>query len=400
MASERAESPYRPGFSMPPAVLAGRDEILEDVDDAIATAALDNRMPTPLVLVGARGVGKTVLLEEIAQRAGARYGWPWLRVEMTDSTPFTPTLLSGGDQIRSLITQDRPRDRFKASDATFRAGLPGVGAEIHVTRESAPAAGDPLDLRLGLQGLAEVAREHDTGVVITFDELQLVDRAEMGRLGAALQLGISEQWPFVVALAGLDAVRQPGLLPTYFERANWHTLDVLDEQSAARALAGPADAAGRPFDADAVTYLAEATGGYPFAIQLYGHHAWRASHGKATIDLAAAQQAAETGNLRLAKNLYAQRWRQAAPRERDYLIAAAEEYTAHGTITSSAIATRMHATRTQQLAPIRARLLSKGTLVSDGHELHFAVPGMAAFVLSMREAPSDAGPPGDRQLER
>lgn len=36
MASERAESPYRPGFSMPPAVLAGRDEILEDVDDAIA----------------------------------------------------------------------------------------------------------------------------------------------------------------------------------------------------------------------------------------------------------------------------------------------------------------------------------------------------------------------------
>ncbi len=96
--------------------------------------------------------------------------------------------------------------------------------------------------------------------------------------------------------------------------------------------------------------------------------------GKARIDLAAAQQAVETGNLRLAKNLYAQRWRQAAPRERDYLIAAAEEYTEHGTITSSAIAARMNAARTQQLAPIRARLLSKGTLVSDGHELHFAVP--------------------------
>lgn len=248
MASERAESPYRPGFSMPPAVLAGRDEILEDVDDAIATAALDNRMPTPIVLVGARGVGKTVLLEETAQRAGATYGWPWLRVEMTDSTPFTPTLLSGAAQIQSLITQDRPRDRFKASDATFRAGLPGVGAEVHVTRESAPVGEDPLDLRLGLLGLAEVASEHHTGVVITFDELQLVDRAEMGRLGAALQLGISQQWPFVVAFAGLDAVRQPGLLPTYFERANWHTLDVLDEQSAARALAGPAEAAGRPFD--------------------------------------------------------------------------------------------------------------------------------------------------------
>lgn len=60
----------------------------------------------------------------------------------------------------------------------------------------------------------------------------------------------------------------------------------------------------------------------------------------------------------------------------------------------------MNAARTQQLAPIRARLLSKGTLVSDGHELHFAVPGMAAFVLSIRQAPADEGPAGDRPPER
>ena len=63
---DRQPNPYRPGFNQSPGVLAGRDEALTAVREALEVAALDGRTPRPLVLVGTRGVGKTVLLGEIA----------------------------------------------------------------------------------------------------------------------------------------------------------------------------------------------------------------------------------------------------------------------------------------------------------------------------------------------
>jgi Cdc6-like AAA superfamily ATPase len=61
--------PYRPGYGSRPVVLAGREELQDDVDAAIATIAGDRRAPNALIIVGPRGVGKSVMLDEIARRA-------------------------------------------------------------------------------------------------------------------------------------------------------------------------------------------------------------------------------------------------------------------------------------------------------------------------------------------
>ena len=76
------ENPYRPGFNEPPKELAGREAVLKDLTDAIEVAALDGRTPRPTLLVGARGVGKTVLLAQAAALAGSRFGWPRVHTEM------------------------------------------------------------------------------------------------------------------------------------------------------------------------------------------------------------------------------------------------------------------------------------------------------------------------------
>jgi hypothetical protein len=71
---------------------------------------------------------------------------------------------------------------------------------------------------------------------------------------------------------------------------------------------------GRPPVANgAAEYLAEQAGGYPYAIQLYGHHAWRASQAESEITLEAATAAARSASIQLARGLYAQRWSQASP---------------------------------------------------------------------------------------
>ncbi len=88
---DRQPNPYRPGFNQSPGVLAGRDEALTAVREALEVAALDGRTPRPLVLVGTRGVGKTVLLGEIAAIAAELHGWLTVSVEIRPGTqlPWT-----------------------------------------------------------------------------------------------------------------------------------------------------------------------------------------------------------------------------------------------------------------------------------------------------------------------
>jgi hypothetical protein len=376
------KTPYRPGFSQMPTVLAGRDEIVMAAEEALALAADDHITPTPLLLVGPRGVGKTVLLGEIAARAGAIYGWPRLQLELTGE-PFVPQLLAGAEGVTSLLEQTSRSERMRLADTTVRAALPGVSAELHFTRDA--ATGDPgpaSSLLHVIARLAELAQQRDTGVLVTLDELQLAERTEITAFGAVVQRAVGEGWPLVVVGAGLSAMREEGRLPTYFERAEWHEVGILEPAAALHALTDPARAAGRPFEADAAAYLAAQTGGYPYAIQLYGHHAWRASRGTNRITLKHAEIAAQRGTVQLASGLYANRWGQTSPREREYLTAAAQEFAEQGAFSNRAIARRLGTTG-QALSVFRANLITKGVLTGVGEQLEFAVPGMADYVLTM-----------------
>ncbi len=378
-------SPYRPGFNQAPMVLAGREEVLAAADEAIAVAALDRRTPQPLLLLGARGVGKTVLLGEIAGRAGVRHGWPHVHLEITPSAPFAPQLLQTVASTMELLEGDPARRRLRATDTVVHAKLPGVGAEVHLAREQQPEGDPTLAIATVLRHLADRLMQQGTGVVLTVDEAQLADRNEMTRFAAALQEGTGNDWPLMVAIAGLRSIRDHRRMPSYFERAEWHELGALDQAATLEALAAPAAAAGRPFDPPAAAYLAGETGGYPYAIQLYGHHAWRASAGQDRITLDAARRAARTASAQLERGLYAQRWAQASPREQEYLLALAAQQAEGQPMTGGAVARRLGVVPAQ-LSQYRARLIEKGTLVAEGDALSFAVPGMAAYVLRAVEA--------------
>jgi predicted AAA+ superfamily ATPase len=58
------ENPYSPGAASPPPELAGRDKIREQVRVAIARIRVGNAAKSVL-MVGLRGVGKTVLLDQM-----------------------------------------------------------------------------------------------------------------------------------------------------------------------------------------------------------------------------------------------------------------------------------------------------------------------------------------------
>ncbi|HSZ70079.1 MAG TPA: hypothetical protein VK756_06940 [Solirubrobacteraceae bacterium] len=217
--------------------------------------------------------------------------------------------------------------------------------------------------------------------MLTLDEAHLALRRELAALAALLQEGTGERWPVVVVIAGLPLMRAPEHSITYLERGAWHELGLLTRHDAVRALRLPAEQAGRPMDEDAAALLAQASGGYPYAVQLYGHHAWRASAEHDRIGLAAAEAALPRAQGELERGLYAARWTAASPAQRRYLaVLATLAASAHPT-TARAMADALKRTP-KQLSTVRDDLIKGGTLTVEGAELRFTIPGMSAYILT------------------
>jgi hypothetical protein len=377
---ERTENPYRPGFNEPPKELAGREAVLEDFHEAIEVAALDGRTPRPTLLAGPRGVGKTVLLAQAASIAGSQFGWPRAHVEMRPETAFTPDLVEAFGRAAQLIEHQPARRGLRAQSVTLRAGVPGVGGEVRFVRPADDQEDPTPALRPALSRLVELARARDSGVVLTIDEAHLASRREFAALAALLQEGTGERWPIVVVIAGLPLMRAPEHSVTYLERGAWHELGLLAQQDAVRALRLPAEAANRPMDEAAALPLAQASGGYPYAVQLFGHHAWRTSTGQDRIDLAAAEAAIPRAQQELERGLYAARWTAASPSQQRYLVAVATVADRASSTTARAIADELDRTP-KQLSSVRDDLIKAGTLTVEGDELLFTIPGMSTYVL-------------------
>ena len=121
------QNPYAPGAGTPPPELAGRDELRETV--RIALARIQGGKPTKSVLmVGLRGVGKTVLLDRIrkdAEASGIQTTW----VESPEDRSL-PAILAP-ELRRALLRLSR---KEKARDLAHRAlkGLAGFAKALKV----------------------------------------------------------------------------------------------------------------------------------------------------------------------------------------------------------------------------------------------------------------------------
>lgn len=360
-------------------MLAGRGDVLDAAREALEVAAVDGRTPRPLVVVGSRGVGKTVLLGEIGEIAATEHGWPTIYVEVRPDVGFIAQLIERFEAVTEAL-RDPARDRrFMVQAFSGKAAVAGVGAEFSVIRRNPPRPPSDLGLERALAAACTAATQRDAGVVVAIDEIQAARRRDLGELAAVLQQHVPDDWPLVVVVAGLPSVRDAERSVTYLERGEWHELGMLERADTLLALTGPARSAGRPLDADAAGVLADASGGYPYAVQVMGHHAWRASHGAARIAVRHATDALLRAERDLAAGLYAGRWEGASPKERDYLLAVANLLESGEKATSGAVAALLGST-TRDLSYLRDRLLKKGTLVASGGELTFPVPGMAAWV--------------------
>jgi len=387
-------NPYAPGAGTPPPELAGRDELRDTVRIALARVRL-GRPTKSVLMVGLRGVGKTVLLDRMREDAEAS-GVQTVFVEAPENRSL-PGILA--PQLRQALLRLSKND--KAKDLAQRAlrGLAGFATalkvkyqdiEVGLDFEPEPGLADNGDLEQDLLALLEAvgsaAKEAGTALTLFVDELQYVKEDELAALITSLHRTAQRLLPVVVVGAGLPQLRgRTGRAKSYAERlADFPEVGPLAPEAARRAIAKPAKAEGVTITDDALQRIIDVTRGYPYFLQEWGKHAWQAADAS-PITLDDVERASDTAIAALDESFFRVRFDRLTPSEKRYLRAMAE--LGPGPHRSGDIANMLHREVTS-LGPTRAQLIAKGMIWSPSHgDTAFTVPLFDEFM--RRIMPSD-----------
>ena len=380
-------NPYAPGAGTPPPELAGRDELRDRVGIALARVRL-GRPTKSVLMVGLRGVGKTVLLDRMREDAEAS-GIQTLFVEAPENRSL-PGILA--PQLRQALLRLSKND--KAKDLAQRAlrGLAGFATalkvkyrdiEVGLDFEPEPGLADNGDLELDLLALLEAAgsaaKEAGTALTLLVDELQYVKEDELAALITSLHRTAQRRLPVVLVGAGLPQLRgRTGRAKSYAERLfDFPEVGPLAPEAARTAIAKPAEAEGVTITEDALQRIIDETHGYPYFLQEWGKHAWEAADAS-PIAFGDVERASATAIAALDESFFRVRFDRLTPSEKRYLRAMAE--LGPGPHRSGDIANMLHREVTS-LGPTRAQLIAKGMVWSPSHgDTAFTVPLFDEFM--------------------
>jgi len=382
------KNPFSPGAGSPPPELVGRDPILEQA--RILLGRIKQRRPEKsILLTGLRGVGKTVLLNEIERLAKAD-GYHTIAIEAHEDKPLGPLI---APPLRSLLFElDRiagAGDKAKRGLRVVRSFLGAlkvtyqdisIGLDVDPEQGSADSGDLEIDLPNLFAAVAEAAEERKSVVAVLIDEIQYFNQKELGALIMAMHKVQQRQLPLVLLGAGLPIL--PGLAgesKSYAERLfSFPEVGALSEEESAKALRDPAQAAAVAFEPLALREVFQLTKGYPYFLQEWAYQSWNLAPTN-SITLEVVNNATATVIPRLDKNFFRVRFDRLTPSEKRFLRAMAE--LGPGAQRTGDIAESL-GVKITSLGPIRAKLIRKGMIYSPEHgDMAFTVPLFNEFMI-------------------
>ncbi len=380
-------NPYAPGAGTPPPELAGRDNLIES-----AAVALDRfrkgLSARSLVMYGLRGVGKTVLLNQMRLDAEAT-GTVTVPIEAPEGRSLPAILLpSLRSSLIRISRSEATKAGFKrifgilASFAkAFRMKYEDIEFSIDIEPEEGIADSGDLehDLTELLRILGETAQARGVVVSLFIDELQYVEEEQLAALITALHSANQHKLPITLFAAGLPQLL--GLLgkaKSYAERLfDFQLIGALTPEYARVAIVEPARRLNVEYQPEAIDQIVQATECYPYFLQAWGQHCWQVAQ-QSPITLADAQQATEIAIAQLDSSFFRVRFDRLTPSEKRYMRAMAE--LGPGPHRSGDVAEILHRP-VNSIAPTRSSLIRKGMAYSPAHgDIAFTVPLFDGFM--------------------
>ena len=372
-------NPYVPGAGTPPPELAGRHDVLERAE--IALTRIQHRRPTKsLIVVGLRGVGKTVLLVRFHTQA-TKLGYQSVLLEAHEGKPLPELVIPALRKLLfSLSIAAAAGDKGRKAMRVLRSFMGTVKFkwnDMELGVEAAPGSADSGDLEHDLADLfvavGEAAAEKETAVAMCIDEMQYLHEREFSALIMALHKVAQLNLPLVVVGAGLPQILSlAGNSKSYAERLfDYPPVGALNEDDAAQAIVKPAAAMDVRFEPQAVAKIVAVTKGYPYFLQQWGYEVWNVANAS-PITLDDVERATGRAVDALDESFFKVRFDRCTPSEKRYMRALAD--LGQGARRSGDIADRL-GVKVTSVGPTRSKLIAKGMIYSPQHgETAFTVP--------------------------
>jgi AAA ATPase domain len=381
------QNPFSPGAGSPPPELAGRGPLLEQARITLGRVKA-GRPERSFLLVGLRGVGKTVLLNKVRELAGG-FDYRAVLIEAHEGKPLAALLLPALRQV--LISLDRMAQISQKAKRGLRVlksffdGLklkyPDIEIGIDVDPETGIADSGSLEADLAevFVAVGEAAADRHTAVALIIDEMQYLDEEELSALIMAMHQISQRQLPVVLVGAGLpQLVALAGRSKSYAERLfQFPEVGALQPIDAEDAVQEPVQEQGVRFTEAALQEIIVQTKGYPYFLQEWGYQSWNLAT-QSPIGIDVIHQATRESIRRLDANFFRVRFDRLTPREKDYLRALAD--LGDTAQRSGDIAERLKV-KVQSIAPVRNGLIKKGMIYSPAHgDTAFTVPLFSDFM--------------------
>ena len=379
-------NPFTPGAGFTPPELAGRDPILE-MARISCSRALRGKPARSLMLLGLRGVGKTVLLNEIgniARQQGMLVSQLEAPERNTLSTLLYPELrrvmrsLSGIEAAKQIATKGMGALRNFAS--IFKIDIGGVEVGVEGAEPGLADSGDlQHDLPDVFNIIGEGVQAAEKGWVLLIDEVQYLSEDDLSALIVAMHRMAQRGLPVVLVGAGLPQVAKlAGEAKSYAERLFLYpAVGALDEESAKLAVRKPVEEEGEAIEDAALDAIVVLTKGYPFFLQEWGSTSWDVANGPG-ITLADVERAYPETLSGLDTGFFKVRYDRLTKAEIQFVMAMAA--LGDGPYPMAGIAKGMDRHQSS-LGPARANIISKGMIYSTDHGyLDFTVPLFAEYL--------------------
>ena len=377
-------NPFTPTFGAPPPLLVGRDDLIQEFEDGLDGGTGDPARAT--LYVGHRGVGKTVLLNAVEDAAAER---EWVVVNDTGTKGFIDRLVM--ERLPLALREVKSAGKKSRKRSTGITAPGGLGGASWETVEDYPVR---PGLRVMLEELTDQLAQFGVGVLISIDEIHYAQAPEVAQLCAVIQHAFREgrDVAFVGASLGsaIDALlNEPAA--TFLRRAERHQLGPVSVDEAFPAFVIPVRNEGRSVSEEVARFAAEATGGYPFLIQLIGRHMWSANPKRHVITRGDVEAAIPIARRRLGSLVFAPAIKGLSDVDKTFLVAMARD---GGPSRIRDVAERMGVDGNYANV-YRRRLLDEELIVEAGHgRVVFATPGLDDYLREHVVIDGVAGPSG------
>jgi hypothetical protein len=358
-------NPFTPTFGSIPMLLAGREKLINAVLNGLRNGPGDPNRAT--IFTGARGSGKTVLLTKIADEA-AKIGW--ISANVTASENML-------DEIIGVVMLNG--EEFLDTKSSIRVtgiNIAGFGANVDFASEQ------ETTWRVKMTQLINALNEKNIGLLLTIDEVD-VEWPGVKSVVTAFQHFVRERRDVALLMAGLphnvsDLLSDKSV--SFLRRAFQHRLDSIEEEDVAESIKNTISLSDKKIEVKALKRATEATGGFPFLIQLIGYHSWNQAGREKTITYAHVSNGIESAFDDMKKMIFNTTVRELSPTDIRFLKAMTDDN--DGSAISD-IMDRMGVSDVY-VSQYRLRLIEQGLIVPVSRgKVEFAIPMMREYVQAL-----------------